>query len=77
MKGLAAIVEAVLAGRGIDRHAADGIAHGCGGVGVMIVIGMAMTGVIVAAAAGAVWPRSGARVRSRSSIRSGLETYTL
>ena len=33
MKGFAAVVEAMLAGRGIDRHAADGIAHR--GIGVM------------------------------------------
>ena len=38
MEGLAAIVEAVLAGRGVHGHAADGIANGCGGVGVMIVM---------------------------------------
>ena len=54
MEGLAAIVEAVLAGRGIDRHPADGVANGLGGVGVMIVAGMVMAGVAVAAAAGAV-----------------------
>ena len=56
MEGLAAIVEAVLAGRGVDRHAADGIANGCRGVGVMIV--MAVTGVVVpgvAVAAGSLW----------------------
>ena len=53
MKGLAAVIEAVLAGRGIHGHAADGVAHGCSGVGVMIV--MAVTGVVVAAAAGSLW----------------------
>ena len=52
MKGLAAVVEAVLAGRGIHGHAADGVADGCGDVGVMIV--MAVTGVAVVAAAGAL-----------------------
>jgi hypothetical protein len=39
----------VLAGRGIYRHPADGVANGCGGVGVMIVL--AMTRVIMTAAA--------------------------
>ncbi len=29
MEGFAVVIEAVLAGRGIDRHAADGVAHGC------------------------------------------------
>jgi hypothetical protein len=55
MIGLAAIVEAVLAGRGIYRHAADGVANGCRGVVGMIV--MAVTGVVVAgvAAAGSLW----------------------
>ena len=52
MEGLAAIVEAVLAGRGVHGHAADGVANGCGGVGVMIV--MAVVSVAVAAAAGAL-----------------------
>ena len=55
MKGLAAIVEAVLAGRGVHGHPADGVANGRGGVGVMIVMaGVVMAGVAVAAAAGAV-----------------------
>ena len=37
MKGLAAVVEAVLAGRGIDGHAADGVARDRRRVAVMIV----------------------------------------
>ncbi len=48
MEGRAAVVEAVLAGRGVDAHAADGIADGCSGVGVMIVL--AVTGVVAAGA---------------------------
>ena len=56
MEGLAAVVEALLAGRGVHGHAADGIAQGRSGVGVMIV--MAVTGVIEAglAAAAAAGP---------------------
>jgi hypothetical protein len=53
MKGLAVIVEAVLAGRGVDAHPADGVANGCSGVVGMIV--MAVTGVAVTAAAGNLW----------------------
>jgi hypothetical protein len=53
MKGLAVMVEAVLAGHGVHGHAADGVADGRGVVGVMIVI--AVTGVVVAAAAGTLW----------------------
>ena len=55
MEGLAAMVEAVLAGRGVHGHAADGVVHGRSGVGVRIV--MAVTGVVVAgvAAAGSLW----------------------
>ena len=52
MEGLAAVVEAVLAGRGIHRHAADGIADRCNGMGVMAVTGVVVAGVAVAAAAG-------------------------
>ena len=57
MEGLAAVVEAVLAGRGIHGHAADGVAHGRCTVGVMIVLAMAgvvMASVVVTAAAGAL-----------------------
>ncbi|MEH2603670.1 hypothetical protein V1277_003047 [Bradyrhizobium sp. AZCC 1588] len=52
MKGLAVMVEAVLAGRGVDGHAADGIAHGCRTGGLMAVV--AVTGVAMPAAAGAL-----------------------
>ena len=43
---LAAVVEPVLAGGGIDGHAADGIDHLCAGMGMIVV----MTGMAVAAA---------------------------
>ena len=43
------MIEPMLGGRGIDRHAADGIARG-GAVGVM---GMVVAGVIVTPAAAA------------------------
>ena len=49
MKGLAVMVEAVLAGRGVHGHAADWIAHGRG-----IVVVMAVVSVAVAATAGAL-----------------------
>jgi len=52
MIGLAAIVEAVLAGRGIHRHAADGVADACRIVGVMIVMGVVRVAVTAAAGAG-------------------------
>ena len=55
MIGLAAIVEAVLAGRGIYGHAADRIADGCSGMGVMIVTGVVVAGVAATAAAGTLW----------------------
>jgi hypothetical protein len=55
MEGLTAIVEAVLAGRGVDAHPADGVAHGRRTLGVMIVMLMA-AGVIVAAAATGLGP---------------------
>src|SRR6185436_14973065 len=57
MEGLAAIVEAVLAGRGIDAHAADGVADGRSGMGVMIVMAVmgVVAGVAAAAAAGTLW----------------------
>ena len=48
MEGFAVMVEAMLGGRGIDRHAADGIAHG--GAGVRVV---AVAAVIVMPAAAA------------------------
>ncbi len=47
MVGLAAMVEAVLAGRGVHFHATDGIKHARSFVGVMIVAAVAMAGVIV------------------------------
>ncbi len=43
----------MLGGRGIDRHAADGIAHGGVGMMVMGMMGMVVAGVIVTAAAAA------------------------
>src|SRR5882724_3427 len=51
MKGIAAVIEPVLAACGIDGHPADGIAHGCLGVNVMLMV--SVTGVIVASAAAA------------------------
>ena len=55
MEGLAAIIEAMLAGRGVHGHPADGVANGSGSVGVMIVMaGAVVAGWAVAAAAGAV-----------------------
>ena len=73
MKGLAAIVEAVLAGRGVDGHAADGVAHGRIGV-VMIVIGCGR-----AASSGRRSRRfvRSASFRLRSSFTPALATYTL
>ena len=44
MKGFAACVEPVLAGRGIDGHAADGIAHARRAAAVMLIV--SMTGVM-------------------------------
>jgi hypothetical protein len=56
MIGLAAVVEAVFASRGIYRHPADGIADGCDGAGGMIMMAVtAVAGVLVAAAAGSLW----------------------
>jgi hypothetical protein len=49
MIGLAAIIEAVLAGFGIDGHAADGVKDGRSGIDMMVV--MAVAGVIVTSAA--------------------------
>ena len=45
MIGLAAVVEAVLAGRGIYGHAADGVAHGRRIVSVVAMAGMIVAGV--------------------------------
>ena len=68
------VIEAVLAGRGIDRHAADGVAHGCRFLSVMVVAGVADAGVTIAAAQCAV---AGALRRSGLFIGvSGLEQYT-
>ena len=55
MKGLAPVIEAMLAGRGVYGHAANGIAHGRSSVRVMIVMAVAavvVAGAAVAAAAG-------------------------
>jgi hypothetical protein len=47
MKGFAAVVEAVPAGRGVDGHAANGVAHLSVGVAVSVMVMMIMAGVIV------------------------------
>ena len=63
MKGLAAVVEAVLAGRGIDGHAADGIARDLPQASaVMIVAGYGMTA--------ERWPPQQAACRAAAPFRS-------
>jgi len=49
MKSLVAVIKLMLAGRGIDRHAADGVARSCVAVGMMVA--MAVAGMIVSPAA--------------------------
>jgi hypothetical protein len=65
MEGLAVMVESVLAGSGIDRHAADGVAHGGAA--------MSMPGMIV-------MPAAAARIRvpgvCHRYLRGLLATHT-
>jgi hypothetical protein len=73
VEGLAAMVEVMLRGRGIDAHAADGIAHLFPAGGSMIVLPVAG----VSAAAGLRFARSRGLGSLPHFAAPALETYTL
>ncbi len=67
MIGFAAIVEPMLAGRGINRHSADGIAHLRVADGVVVM--MTVVGVIVTSAA--------PRLRGRFGLAAAFDLLLL